>query len=70
MFPSGHVLYVSVCGMYLAQLYPNFNLTIILVSMLIIVSTLFTKQHYFVDVPVGLIWALGSRVIAKFIAGV
>lgn len=69
-FPSGHVLYVSLGGSYLLQLYPQFGNFIIIFSFLVIISTLFTKQHYLVDIPGGLIWAVASRFLAKAITGI
>lgn len=69
-FPSGHVLYVTLCGMYLYQFYPQLGIIIVTFSFLIIISTLFTKQHYVVDIPGGLAWALVSRFLAKVITGI
>lgn len=69
-FPSGHVLYVTLSGIYLYQLYPQLGIIIFILSFLIVISTLFTKQHYFIDIPGGLIWAISSRLLARAIVGI
>lgn len=66
-FPSGHVYYSSIISWYLSLAFPQFSFIIFLVGGLIIVSTLFTKQHYIVDVIGGIGLSIFSILIVGFI---
>lgn len=53
--PSAHVYVALICAHYLVIGYPQFALFSILTGLLISISTLFTKQHYIIDVPGGVV---------------
>jgi len=59
--PSGHVYGAVICTYFLTRIFLGdiFVLTAItLWGLLIILSTLFVKQHYIIDVFVGILWAV------------
>ncbi|QQS38835.1 phosphatase PAP2 family protein [Candidatus Woesebacteria bacterium] len=54
-FPSAHVFLSTICTYYL---YSNYNnLAYIILGLIIILSTVFIKQHYVVDILGGLLFA-------------
>ena len=56
-FPSGHVFVSLICSYYLALATPSLALLYWTVGSIISVSTVFTKQHYLLDILGGLIFA-------------
>jgi membrane-associated phospholipid phosphatase len=54
-FPSGHTFYTLITCIYLTKLFPKYKLVWIIIGVLIIASTLFTKQHYLLDVVGGIV---------------
>ncbi|MEP7103576.1 MAG: phosphatase PAP2 family protein [Candidatus Dojkabacteria bacterium] len=63
--PSGHTFYTVLCYLFLRKLYPKYNLGFLIVASLIVLSTLFTKQHNIADVIIGIIFALFVYFISK-----
>jgi membrane-associated phospholipid phosphatase len=62
-FPSGHVYQTSLIGMFYNHLYPGLSWLWISVVIIVILSTLFTRQHNLADPFGGLMIAwLGYRV--------
>lgn len=72
--PSGHTFYTLLCFFFYLKLVRNKTLKILIgiFSFLIIASTLFTKQHYFLD-PIGgaifavLIYLISGLISKRFI---
>jgi membrane-associated phospholipid phosphatase len=65
--PSGHVFTTSIC-IYFFHEYPIGEVvgSAIIIGIFIIISTIFTKQHYIVDVVGGVIFALFSILLVRF----
>ena len=68
-FPSSHVFYAVICSYFLILAYPAFALLFAILGVLISVSTVLVKQHHAADIVGGIIWAVGSIVIANFLIG-
>ena len=52
-FPSGHVYITSLLALFFSRWYPRHRILWVLVLMIISLSTLFTGQHYILDVLGG-----------------
>jgi membrane-associated phospholipid phosphatase len=59
-FPSIHVLYTVIITLFVCKFFKNYYLrvTMIISCMVISVSTLYVKQHYFIDVIAGALIAI------------
>ena len=57
-FPSGHVSQTSLLCLFYGHLYPNLAWLWVSVVIVVILSTLFTRQHYLADPLGGLVIAL------------
>jgi len=66
--PSGHVFYTILCLLTMWKVSPKYRLLWILISILIIASTVFTKQHNIFDVFWGTAFALIIYFIGKAIS--
>lgn len=53
--PSGHTFYTLISFLYIRRWRPKLQIVSLIVAVLIIVSTLLTKQHYVLDMVTGLI---------------
>ena len=53
--PSGHTFYTVISFLYIRRWHPKAQGIALIIALLIIASTLFTKQHYVLDVISGLI---------------
>lgn len=56
--PSGHTFYTLLCFLTLWKVVPKHRIIWVVISILIIASTLFTKQHNLLDVILGIVFAL------------
>jgi len=65
--PSGHTFYTIICFIDLYKMFPKHRFTITAISILIILSTLFTKQHNILDVITGFLFALGIYLFSNFL---
>lgn len=67
--PSGHAFYALVSFLYLRRWAPRYKLTWLVFILLVLASTVLTKQHYVLDLVSGL--ALGALAYAagRFIQG-
>lgn len=65
-FPSLHVALSSLCFLYWIQIFPNLKWQIGAFVLSIILSTLFIKQHYTLDVLSGIVLAIVSFYVGKF----
>lgn len=57
--PSGHTFYTILCFVGLNRLVPGKKYLWGILSILIIISTVLTKQHNFLDIVIGIVFALG-----------
>jgi membrane-associated phospholipid phosphatase len=64
--PSGHALYTVLSFLYLARWKPKYRLIWIAVAILILVSTLLTRQHYVLDLASGIALAILAYVAGRF----
>jgi len=56
--PSGHTFYTILCLLSLWKVTPKYQAVWFVLSVLIIAATLFTKQHNFLDMIFGFLFAL------------
>jgi membrane-associated phospholipid phosphatase len=63
--PSGHTFYTILCFVGLNRLIPNRRYLWGILSVLIIISTVLTKQHNFLDIVIGIVFALGIIFISR-----
>jgi len=63
--PSGHTFYTILSFVGLNRLIPDKKYLWGILSVLIIISTVLTKQHNFLDIIVGIVFALGTVFISK-----
>lgn len=63
--PSGHTFYTILCFVGLNRLLPERKYLWEILSVLIIISTVLTKQHNFLDIVIGSIFALGIIFISR-----
>jgi len=63
--PSGHTFYTILCFVGLNRLLPDKKYLWGILSVLIIISTVLTKQHNFLDIVIGIVFALGIVFISK-----
>lgn len=63
-FPSAHIFGTLICSFFVFLVLPNYWPVILGVTFLISVSTLFTKQHYIIDILGGIIVFVLSVFIA------
>lgn len=66
-FPSSHVFTALLSAHFLSLTHPTLAAVWWCLGGLIGVSTLFMKQHYVIDVVVGIFWVFGSIVVAEFL---
>jgi membrane-associated phospholipid phosphatase len=63
--PSGHTFYTIICFLNLYKVLPKQRLLWAIISILIISSTVLTKQHNVLDIVFGIIFALGIYFLGK-----
>lgn len=63
--PSGHTFYTILCFVGLNRLVPGKKYLWGILSILIIISTVLTKQHNFLDIVLGIVFALGVIFISS-----
>ena len=68
--PSGHTFYTILSFIGLNRLIPSKKYIWGILSVLIIVSTVLTKQHNFLDIVIGIVFALGILFVSKKIVRV
>jgi membrane-associated phospholipid phosphatase len=56
--PSGHTFYTLISCFYLSRWQPKYKIVWAVIAGLIILSTLFTRQHYVLDLICGLVLAI------------
>ena len=67
-FPSGHVTFMTLSNLLTLKVNKRAGYILIPISICVILSTLFVKQHYILDVIAGLFLAIASYIIyIKFI---
>ena len=67
--PSGHVYITALLALFLSRWYPRQKLLWVLILILVSLSTLFTAQHYILDVIGGLLVALAGYRFGLWWAG-
>jgi len=68
-FPSAHIFVALLCGQYLSLAFPQFIFPIWASISLVVVSVLFTKQHYIIDIAGGVVVYFISFYVAGCILG-
>ena len=66
-FPSSHVFISLICAYFLATAYPAYAPLVWIIASLIVFSTVFTKQHYVVDVFGGGVMAALAVFVLAFL---
>ena len=64
--PSGHTFYTLLSCLYLSRWRPKLKIVWAVIAALIILSTLFTRQHYILDVVCGLVLAVLAYIAGRF----
>jgi membrane-associated phospholipid phosphatase len=64
--PSGHTFYTLLSCLYLSRWQPKLKIVWAVIAALIILSTLFTRQHYILDVVCGLVLAVLAYISGRF----
>lgn len=63
-FPSAHIFVTLLCGHYLSLGYPHLIPYIWITISTVILSVLFTKQHYIIDIAGGIaVYVISSRIV-------
>jgi membrane-associated phospholipid phosphatase len=57
-FPSGHVYITTLLALFYNRWYPRYKVWWILIPVIVSISTLFTHQHFIVDIVGGVVVAL------------
>ena len=65
--PSGHTFYTIITLLYINRWKPKLQIISFSIAFLIIASTLFTKQHYLLDILTGLILGFLAFLIGRYI---
>jgi membrane-associated phospholipid phosphatase len=68
-FPSGHVYITTLLALFFGRWYPRHKLLWILILLIVSLSTLFTGQHYILDVLGGYLIALAGYYFGLWWAG-
>jgi membrane-associated phospholipid phosphatase len=68
-FPSGHVYITTLLALFFSRWYPRFRLFWIVILVIVSLSTLFTGQHYILDVIGGYVAALAGYHFGLWWAG-
>jgi membrane-associated phospholipid phosphatase len=64
--PSGHAIYTVLSFLYLARWTPNYRPIWMVAAVLILVSTLLTRQHYVLDIASGIALAILAYIAGHF----
>ena len=64
--PSGHTFYSVLSLLYFGRWKPNYRLMGIVVVLIILASTLLTRQHYVLDLVFGLTLAILAYAVGRF----
>lgn len=63
-FPSAHIFVTLLCGHYLSLGFPHFIPYIWAAISTVVLSVLFTKQHYIIDIAGGIaVYVISSRIV-------
>ncbi|MBN2115271.1 MAG: phosphatase PAP2 family protein [Anaerolineales bacterium] len=68
-FPSGHVYITALLTFFFSRWYPRWKLLWILILVIVSLSTLFTGQHYLLDIAGGYVAALAGYHFGLWWAG-
>jgi membrane-associated phospholipid phosphatase len=68
-FPSGHVYITTLLALFFSRWYPGYRLPSIVILTVVSLSTLFTGQHYILDVIGGYLVALAGYYLGLWWAG-
>jgi membrane-associated phospholipid phosphatase len=64
-FPSGHIYITALLAFFYSRWYPRQRTMWIVILLIVSLSTLFTAQHYIVDIPGGLLVAWIGYAVGK-----
>jgi membrane-associated phospholipid phosphatase len=59
-FPSGHIYLATITALYYSRWYPRTGLLWAIILLIVTCSTVFTGQHYILDVIGGLVFAIAG----------
>lgn len=65
--PSGHTFYTVLLALYLGRWSPGYKLIWAAVVLIVLASTLFTRQHYILDLVSGLALAVLAYILGRFV---
>lgn len=65
--PSGHTFYTLISFLYLRRWNPKLQLIWLVVMLLILASTLLTRQHYVLDIIIGLVFGYLTYLAGRYI---
>jgi membrane-associated phospholipid phosphatase len=65
--PSGHTFYSVLACLYICRWLPKYKIIWIIIAAVIIASTLFTRQHYILDVICGLALGILAYFVGRFV---
>ena len=65
--PSGHALYTTLAFLYLLRWKPNARITWLISALLILISTLLTRQHHILDLLAGVALGIITYAIGRII---
>lgn len=64
--PSGHAIYTTLSFLYLSRWKPRYRLICLAAALLILLSTLLTRQHYILDMTAGIAVASLAYAAGRF----
>jgi membrane-associated phospholipid phosphatase len=67
-FPSGHIYLVTLTSLFYSRWYPRTTWLWAIIILVVSCSTLFTGQHYILDIAGGLLFAVVGTYLGEIIS--